>query len=72
MHYRIFTLDRSKRVSRAPWEVDCVDDISAMRQAVQLADGHDFEVWEGTRFVVHLDAAKYRRVERRTFHQELI
>ncbi len=51
--YRIFKL-KDGRVSEPPSVVECAADDEAVQQAKQLVDGHDVELWTGSRFVTRL------------------
>jgi hypothetical protein len=52
--YRIYTLTEGNKIT-GPWRgVTCDDDEKAIQQAKRWLDGHDLEVWEGSRRVSRL------------------
>jgi hypothetical protein len=54
--YRIFVMGNGRRFTSQRTFV-CANDQHAIVWAEQLVDGHDVELWSGTRFVIHLSAA---------------
>ena len=54
MLYRIYSLGDDGHFHSPPKEIKCDDDATATEQAKRLLDGHDLEVWEGTRRVTVL------------------
>ncbi len=50
MYYRAYILNEEGRISGFR-ELLCADDDEAKRQAVQLLDGHDIELWQEGRLV---------------------
>ena len=51
--YRAYILDRDSKIqSYEP--IVCVDDETAISAAKRLVDGHDVELWQGTRKVTTL------------------
>ena len=55
--YRLFTFNDAGHIT-GPAAV--IHDDAAIKEAKQLLDGHDIEVWQGTRIVVHLDSTLER------------
>ncbi len=54
MPYRGYRVGSEGRFVGIPIEVDWVEDQEAIRKAKQAADGHDIELWDGSRLVVRL------------------
>ena len=54
LEYRIYTPTDSDEIVALPQNVICENDVEAVRQANQLLDGHDIEVWQGARLVTRL------------------
>jgi hypothetical protein len=52
--YRAYILDQDGHVSRAI-ELVCPDDETAKKQARQLVDGHNVELWQGDRQIATFD-----------------
>lgn len=51
--YRLYGLDGVRKVASGEWfEAD--DDQAAVAAANEMMDGHDCELWQGTRFVARL------------------
>jgi hypothetical protein len=46
--YRVYVLDLSGHFSDVI-QLECADDDEAMKQAEQLVDGHDVELWQRAR-----------------------
>ena len=51
--YRVYRLN-NKHIAGPPVIVVCDNDEDAIKQAKQLIDGHDLELWDGRRFVAIL------------------
>ena len=51
--YRAYILGPDGRVQNRV-DLDCGDEVEAIRLAKQLVDGHDVERWSGERFVLRL------------------
>jgi hypothetical protein len=56
--YRIFPLTSDNHIKSAPALIVCENDSMAMKQAQKMLDGHDLEVWEGTRRVTRLNSTE--------------
>jgi hypothetical protein len=54
--YRIFPLTSDNHIKNAPALVVCENDSAALEQAKKMLDGHNLEVWEGTRRVTRLNS----------------
>jgi hypothetical protein len=52
--YRLYCLDRANKVASADW-IDEDDDGGAIETAKDRLDGHECEVWQGSRLVARLD-----------------
>ena len=51
--YRLYGLDGVDKVASGEWfEAD--DDNAAIEVATQMMDGHDCELWQGSRFVARI------------------
>ncbi|MER2263723.1 hypothetical protein [Methylobacterium oxalidis] len=58
--YRAFILDADGKVLRlAP--VSAQDDEAALRLASAMVDGHSVELWDGMRFIEHLDPHSFAK-----------
>lgn len=53
--YRAYILDDDGRISRAV-EFLCPDDGAAEKFTKQFVDGHDVELWQGSRQIASFDA----------------
>jgi hypothetical protein len=53
MEYRAFTVGRDGHFVGSEALV-CADDSEAIEKATRLVDGHDIELWSGTRFIARL------------------
>jgi len=51
--YRLYCLDGANKVASAEW-IDADDDDTAVEAAKVKMDGHDCEVWQGTRLIARL------------------
>ena len=51
----IFGVDNHRYQKAAQFASDHADDLSAMKAAEQLVDGHDVELWECARLVARFD-----------------
>ena len=52
--YRILTLGRASGPNReivSKKDIECASEEDAIKQAKQLLDGHDIELWQGGRFI---------------------
>ena len=49
--YRVYFVDRTGKSSVRLEALDCVDDEQAKKEARQLIDGNDLELWDGPRLV---------------------
>lgn len=54
--YRFYTLTPDSETRKLPTLRDLPDDASALASAKKRLDGHDIEVWQGSRRVRHLDS----------------
>jgi hypothetical protein len=54
--YRIFPLSTDNHIANAPALVVCENDSAALEHAKTMLDGHDLEVWQGTRRVTRLNS----------------
>ena len=51
--YRLYGLDGVNKVASGEW-FDADDDDDAIKVAKNMMDGHDCELWQGSRFVARL------------------
>ena len=51
--YRIHFIDQG-HTKRPEQIIECADEFEAIKQAQQAVDGHDVELWDGSRLVVRL------------------
>lgn len=51
--YRLYSLDGMRKVASAEW-FEAEDDPAAVEAAKTKMDGHDCELWQGTRLVARL------------------
>ena len=51
--YRLYGLDGVNKVSSGEW-IEAGDDETAIAAAKEKMDGHDCELWQGTRFVARI------------------
>ena len=51
--YRLYGLDGVNRVASGEW-FDAENDETAIDVAKKMMDGHDCELWQGKRIVVHI------------------
>jgi len=54
--YRLFTFNDAGHITGPAAVIQCADDDAAIKEAQQLLDGKDIEVWQGQRIVAHLDS----------------
>ena len=54
--YRVYTLSTFDAITRPARVLEFENDGEALKEAAQLLDGHNIEVWEGARWVARLDA----------------
>ena len=53
--YRAYPVSKNHKVATAPSVViSCEDDQDGLRQAQQLVDDFDIELWDGPRFIARL------------------
>jgi hypothetical protein len=52
--YRVYTMTKDTHVEGPAAVVTCDSDQEAIRQAKQMVDGHDVELWDGGRFVTRI------------------
>ena len=52
--YRAYIIDSDGRFREAV-QLDCPDDNEAVKQAEQLVDGHDVELWQRARKIARFD-----------------
>jgi hypothetical protein len=57
--YRVYVMGEGRRFTGHRTFV-CINDENALVWAQQLVDGHSIELWSGTRFVTHFNAAGER------------
>ena len=51
--YRLYGLDGVDRVASGEW-IEAEDDETAIEAAKQMMDGHDCELWQGSRLVARI------------------
>jgi hypothetical protein len=51
--YRVYKI-KDNHVAGTPVVITCDSDQEAIQQAKSLVDGHDVELWDGSRFVIGL------------------
>jgi hypothetical protein len=51
--YRLYGLDGVNKVSSGEW-IEAGDDETAIEVAKRMMDGHDWELWQGKRFVARI------------------
>ena len=49
--YQLYLLGACDEIEDVTAVINCGDDMEAIRTAVQLMDGHDIELWNGSRFI---------------------
>jgi hypothetical protein len=52
--YKFYAIERDGHITRPPAARDCMDDAEALKEARQLVNGHDIEVWQSSRLVAYL------------------
>jgi hypothetical protein len=52
--YRFYAIKRDGHVEGQPVALDVPNDAAAMKEARQLVNGHDIEIWQGARVVAYL------------------
>jgi hypothetical protein len=57
--YRLYGLDGVDKVASGQW-IDAADDLTAIENARKMMDGHDCELWQGTRLVARLPRKRHR------------
>ena len=56
--YRIYSVGREGQVLGPAQVIECADDAEALREAHQLLNGPDLEVWDDARLVHRLRQAR--------------
>lgn len=56
--YRFYGLDGVNKVASAEW-IEAEDDTEAIEVAKERMDGHDCELWQGSRLVARLERKHY-------------
>jgi hypothetical protein len=54
--YRAYHLKEDRHIAGPPTMFASPDDTDAIKEARKLIDGHDIELWEGSRFVIGLSS----------------
>ena len=49
--YRLYLLDQDNHITGVPKVLACDSDEDAVERAKQIVDGHDVEVWQGSRLI---------------------
>ena len=57
-HYRIYTLKKGGHIALPPKDIHADTDEQAIQEARKFLDGHDIEVWQGSRRLVALTPKK--------------
>ena len=57
--YRLYGLDGVNKVASGEW-IEAADDETAIEVATQIMDGHDCELWQGSRFVKRIEHKRGR------------
>jgi hypothetical protein len=57
--YRLYCLDGVNKVASAEW-LDADDDDEAVEVAKSMMDGHDCELWQGSRLVARIPHQRKR------------
>ena len=57
--YRLYGLDGVRRIASAEW-FDADDDDKAIEVAKSMMDGHDCELWQGSRLVARIPHERKR------------
>ena len=52
--YRFYTIAKNGHVLKPPKAFEFPNDQTATKEAKQLLDGHDIEIWQGARVVAYL------------------
>jgi hypothetical protein len=52
--YRFYSIRKDGRLAGPATDRDCPDDDEALKEARQLVNGRDIEVWQGPRIVAYL------------------
>ena len=52
--YRFYAIEPNGHVSGPPAARDLPDDSEALKEARQMVNGHDIEVWQGSRILAYL------------------
>jgi hypothetical protein len=52
--YRFYAINPDGHVEGPPAVRDCRDDGAALKEAREMVNGHDIEVWQSTRIVAYL------------------
>lgn len=64
--YKVYSIAQDGHIAAPPTIVDCPDDLTAIKNARQPLDGHDLEIWEGTRVVAYLIPESFAEIKKRT------
>ena len=54
--YRIYSIDGKYHISNPPQVIECAGDDAAVAEATQYLDGHDLEIWTGSRLVKRISS----------------
>jgi hypothetical protein len=57
--YRLYGLDGVNKVASGEW-IDAEDDETAIEAAKEMMDGHDCELWQGSRLVARIPRKRPR------------
>jgi hypothetical protein len=57
--YRLYCLDGVNKVASGEW-IDAEDDETAIEAAKEMMDGHDCELWQGSRLVARIPRKRPR------------
>lgn len=52
--YRFYSIKQDGHIAAPAIERDCPNDGEALKEARQLVNGHDIEVWQGSRILAYL------------------
>lgn len=57
-NYRVYPVSKGRQVAPGPSiAISCEDEQDGIRQAQQLVEGYELELWDGPRFIIRLKAA---------------
>lgn len=54
LEYKFYAIKRDGHIEGPPAARDCPNDGEALKEARQLVNGHDIEVWQGSRLIAYL------------------